>query len=198
MTHSISRPHRDAGFTLIEVLVALALSALVSVVLLHGIRLAATGLERHTRATERLDTRQSLDDILRRALGSAALLPRTAGGEFVGKPDSIEFLGVTEDSGPGLYRVDLAVDRTRRDRPLILKRQLAVPAGDPRIAASILAGNVRYFHLAYFGADGANAEPSWHESWESLGILPSMVRVILDTDGDTPRPALVVRLWNAG
>jgi prepilin-type N-terminal cleavage/methylation domain-containing protein len=101
MTHSISRPHRDAGFTLIEVLVALALSALVSVVLLHGIRLAATGLERHTRATERLDTRQSLDDILRRALGSAALLPRTAGGEFVGKPDSIEFLGVTEDSGPG-------------------------------------------------------------------------------------------------
>jgi len=190
--------NREAGFTLIEVLVALALSALVGVILLDGIRLAASGLDRHSRQVDRLDARQSLDDILRRTLDSAAVLPRSAGGEFVGKPDAIEFLAVAEDSGPGLYRIDLAVDRGRADRPLILKRRLAVPAGDPREATSILTGHVRDFRLAYFGADGASETPAWHDSWQSLTTLPLMVRVILDSDDAPPRPALVIRLWSAG
>jgi general secretion pathway protein J len=194
----MTRSDRKAGFTLIEVLVALALSALVGVILLDGIRLAASGLDRHTRQVDRLDARQSLDDILRRTLDSAAVLPRSAGGEFMGKSDAIEFLTVGEDSGPGLYRIDLAVDRGRADRPLILKRRLAVPAGDPREATSILAGHVRDFRLAYFGADSASATPVWHDSWQSLTTLPLMVRVILDSEGAPPRPALVIRLWSAG
>jgi prepilin-type N-terminal cleavage/methylation domain-containing protein len=193
-----SNPPCESGFTLIEVMVALALTALVSLILLHGTRLAVAGLDRHTRAAERLDTRQSLDDLLRRTLTAAALIPRTAGGVFVGKPDAIEFLAIAEDGGPGLYRIDLAVDRGRRDRPLVLKRQLATPAGDPRIASSVVAVQIRDFHLAYFGADAANATPVWHDSWQQLNILPLMMRVILTTDGEPARPPLVVRLWNAG
>jgi general secretion pathway protein J len=188
----------EAGFTLIEVLVALALSALVSLLLLNGIRLAATGLDRQTRVVERLDTRQSLDDLLRRTLGSAALVPRLAGGAFAGGPNAVEFLGLAEDGGPGLYRIDLAIDAIRRDRPLVLRRRLAMPAGAPRDATSIVAIRVRDFRLAYFGADAASATPAWHDSWQQLNVLPLMVRVTLDSDGDPPRPPLIVRLWNAG
>jgi general secretion pathway protein J len=185
---------KDAGFTLVELLVALALSALVSLVLLHGIRLAATGLDRHTRASERLDARQSVDDLLRRTLGDAAAIPRAAGGEFAGAPHAVEFLAVAEDGGPGLYRVDLAVERGR----LILRRELAAPEGDPRAVSSVVASNLRDFRLAYFGADAAGATPAWHDSWQKLAFLPLMMRVILDRDGDPPRPPLIVRLWNAG
>jgi prepilin-type N-terminal cleavage/methylation domain-containing protein len=189
---------REAGFTLLEVLVALALSALVSLILLDGIRLAVAGLDRHSRQAERLDARQSLDEILRRTLGSAALIPRSAGGVFDGRADALEFLGTAEDSGPGLYRISLAVDRARDGRPLVLRRQLAVAAGNPHAAASILAVKIRQFRLAYFGADGASADPTWHDSWQSLGVLPLMVRVTVDSDGEPTRPALVVRLWGAG
>jgi general secretion pathway protein J len=188
----------QAGFTLIELLVALALSALVSLILLNGIRLATTGLDRQTRVAERLDTRQSLDDLLRRTLGSAALVPRLAGGMFNGGPSTVEFLGIAEDGGPGLYRIDLGIDAMRRDRPLVLRRRLAAPAGTPRDATSIVATRVRDFRLAYFGADAASATPSWHDSWQQLNVLPLMVRVTLDSDGDPPRPPLIVRLWNAG
>ena len=93
----------EAGFTLIEVMVALALTALVSLILLHGTRLAVTGLDRHTRAAEWLDARQSRDDLLRRTLSAAASISRAAGGEFVGKPDAIEFLAIAEDGGPGEF-----------------------------------------------------------------------------------------------
>jgi prepilin-type N-terminal cleavage/methylation domain-containing protein len=190
---------REAGFTLIELVVALGLSAFVSVILLHGIRLATAGFEHHTRQAERLDTRQSLDQLLRRMLGSAALVPRSAGGEFVGRADAVAFYAVAEDSGPGLYRITLAVDRTRPERPLVLRRQLVDSAGDPRGAASsILASKVRQFRLTYFGADEPNAEPSWHDRWQSLSTLPLLVRVMLDAEGEPKRPPIIVRLWSAG
>jgi prepilin-type N-terminal cleavage/methylation domain-containing protein len=185
---------RDAGFTLIELLVALALSALVSLVLLRGVQLAATGLDRHTRVSERLDARQSLDDLLRRTLGAAAAIPRTAGGEFIGKPNTVEFLAVTEDGAPGLYRVTLGADKGQ----LILHRMLAAAEGDPRAAASVVASNLRDFRLAYFGADAASGTPSWHDSWQELAVLPLLMRVIVDTNDDPPHPPLIVRLWNAG
>lgn len=185
---------REAGFTLIELLVALALSALVCLVLLQGIRLAATGLDRHTRASERLDARQSLDDLLRRTLGTATAVPRTVGGEFIGRWNAVEFLAVAEDGGPGLYRVALSVERGN----LILRRALAVAEGDPRAAASVLVSNLRDFRLAYFGTDATSTTPGWHDSWQQLAILPQLVRVVVVTDDDTPRPPLVVRLWDAG
>jgi general secretion pathway protein J len=185
---------RDAGFTLVELMVALALSALVSLVLLQGIRLAAAGLDRQTRASERLDARQSLDDLLRRTLGSAAAIPRSVGGDFTGSPNGVEFVAAADDGGPGLYRVHLVFERGR----LILRRELAVPQGDPRATASVVASDLRGFHLAYFGADTLDATLAWHDSWQQLSTLPQMVRVILDRDGDPPRPPLIVRLWNAG
>jgi prepilin-type N-terminal cleavage/methylation domain-containing protein len=186
---------REAGFTLIEVLVALALSAFVGVILLHGVRLAAFGLDRHTKAAERLDTRQALDELLRRTLGAAVLVPRIAGGEFAGQAAAVEFVAAAEDGGAGLYRITLGLDAARS---LILRRRLATPTGDPREAASVLATKLRTFRLAYFGADAANATPGWHDSWQQLTTLPLMVRAIVDSDGDPPHPRLVVRLWNAG
>lgn len=188
---------RDSGFTLIEVTVALALTALVSLILLQGIRLASSGLDRHARATERLDARQSLDDLLRRTLGAAVLLPRGTGADFVGRPEAVELVALAEDGGAGVYRVDLGIDRTRRGQPLVLLRRLAMSAGEPRAVASVVATNVRDFRLAYFGTAGTDAEPRWHDSWEQLAVLPLMVRVTLDAEGAPPRPPLVVRLWGA-
>ena len=42
---------------------ALALSALVALLLLNGIRLAATGLDRVSQAAEALDESRALDDL---------------------------------------------------------------------------------------------------------------------------------------
>jgi general secretion pathway protein J len=180
---------RAAGFTLIELLVALALTALVSLMLLHGIRLAATGFDRHTRQVARLDDRRSLDELLRRALASA--LPT---GSFAGQPDNVRFVGLAEDSGPGLYRIDIA----RTGRNLVLRRRLAEPARDAHVAESILAADVSGFQLAYFGARSAAEEPAWHDRWEGLATLPLLVRVVLDLRGGEPRPPLVVPIWGAG
>jgi prepilin-type N-terminal cleavage/methylation domain-containing protein len=177
------------GFTLVEMLVALALAALVGTLLLHGVRLAATALDRHGRRAERLDDRRAMADLLRRTLSAAV-----AGG-FDGQADSLHCLSIVEDAGAGLYRIDIA----REGNHVTLRRRLAQPAtdlaADPLGAAAVLSG-VAVFRLAYFGA-ASGAEPVWQSAWKALAGLPRLVRVSLDLAGQPPRPPLVVTLWNA-
>ena len=61
---------RQRAFTLIEVLVALALVGLVSLLMLHGIGFAARGLDRLSHHADRLDERRNLEMLLRRAFAS--------------------------------------------------------------------------------------------------------------------------------
>src|SRR5258708_7890410 len=61
-----------AGFTLIELVVALALAGVISLLLLQGINLATTGLDRLSRKAEQLAERRRVDTVLRHALAAAS------------------------------------------------------------------------------------------------------------------------------
>lgn len=177
---------RAAGFTLIEVAVALALAALVGLIVLQGLRFTASAYERVARHADRLDDRTSLEALLRRALATAA--PES----FQGGPDRLSFVTVADDGGAGLYRVELGTV----DGEIVLTRRLAAPFGDPQVQRSVVSA--RGLRLAYFGAAGPADAPAWRERWEAIARPPQLVRIILDTPGDDPRPPLVVRLWSAG
>ena len=200
----MSMPRRDkegraAGFTLVELAVALALAGLVSVILLYGVRVSVLGLDRLSRNAEQVDDRRSIEALIRRAFASVAALPVYEGApSFIGGPTGVKFLSLGEDGGPGLYRVEIVLDLTRRDRPLILSRRLANPSGATRSQQSVLLRDVAAFQIAYFGAVSPNDEPAWQARWEGLGYPPKLVRITLSgADGQT-RPPIVVRLWNAG
>jgi prepilin-type N-terminal cleavage/methylation domain-containing protein len=174
---------RAAGFTLVELAVALALAGLVSVILLYGVRVSALSLDRLSRHAEQVDDRRSVEALIRRAFGSVAAIPVYEGAaSFVGAPSAVKFLSLAEDGGPGLYRVELALDPMRRDRPLILSRRLANPTGSARLQLSVLVGD----------------EPSWQPRWEGLAYPPKLVRITLSGADAQLRPPIVVRLWNAG
>jgi general secretion pathway protein J len=188
---------RPAGFTLIEVVVALALAGLVTVILVAGLRLTAGGVARLTERADRLDARYSVETLLRRAL-EAAVPGVSIGGKpgFAGAPASLDFVTLAETGGPGLYRFELALDGAG----LVLTRRLAVPFAEPELRRSVLAPHVRRFAVAYFGAPLPSDPPSWRDRWEGISFLPRLVRLTIDTgDGGTDlRFPITVRLWNAG
>ena len=194
-----ARRRPTAGFTLIELLIALALAGLVSLLLAHGINLAARGFDRISRGAERLDESRGVDQVLRRAIASAATIPSIGAlSGFSGGAARVAFLSLVGDSGPGLYRVEIALDPTGGERRLVLTRRRAEPATDPRLERSVLARGVRNFRIAYFGVAGLGEEPSWHDRWDGLGYLPGLVRIELDTADAPARPPLIVRVWDAG
>jgi general secretion pathway protein J len=189
---------RPCGFTLVELLVALALTGLVSLLMLDGMRNAAVGLDHFSQKADELDRSHSLEALLRRELGSAVAIPLIADTErFVGRPSRLEFLSLGAGSGPGLYRIDLDFQSQREDRPLLLSRRLADPYVLPRVERSVLARGLRGFRIAYFGAIEPGSEPAWHDRWEQVRFLPTLVSITIDAGDRLNRPPIVVRLWAA-
>ena len=188
---------RAAGFTLVELLIALALTGLVALVLVAGTRLAAMGLNRVSAQAERLQERRGLEELLRRALGAALAAPLSgAVVPLTGGPARIDFLSVAEDGGAGLWRVTLAAERRGAAETLVLTRQRVGAAGDRDRERAVLAQRLRRLDIAYFGA-APNEAPAWRDRWDGLRTLPNLVRIAIDTGDGLTRPPLVVRLWTA-
>jgi prepilin-type N-terminal cleavage/methylation domain-containing protein len=190
---------KAAGFTLVELTVALALAGLVSVILLYGVRVSALGLDRVSRHAEQVDDRRSIEALIRRAFASVAAIPVYDGApSFVGGPTGVKFLSLAEDAGTGLYRVEIRLDVSRGDRPLILSRRLANPSGSARLQQSVLLRDLAVFQISYFGALSPNEDPAWQPRWEGLGYPPKLVRITFSGADGQIRAPIVVRLWNAG
>jgi general secretion pathway protein J len=188
------RAHTPRGFTLVELLIALALTGLVTLLLLSATRMAALGINRVSAQAERLEARRTLEEMLRRALSSAVASPLLPSAPpLVGGPEKLEFLSLAEDSGAGLYRVSLAVERSA----LVLRRSRDGASGESAPERTLLAPRLASLAIAYFGAPAANAEPHWQERWEGSRRLPKLVRITLDTGDGIAWPPLVVRLWTA-
>jgi hypothetical protein len=146
-----------------------------------------------------VDDRRSIEALIRRAFASVAAIPVYEGqASFVGGPTGVKFLSLAEDGGPGLYRIELSLDATRPDRPLILSRRLANPMGSARPQQSVLTRNARVFQIAYFGAISPDADPAWLGRWDGLVYAPKLVRITFSGPDGRERPPIVIRLWNAG
>ena len=193
-----------AGFTLVEVMVALALAGLVSLIMMHGLGLSARGLDRLSQHAERLDERRGLEMLMRRALGPAVVVSVGVipGGDgepgFVGRPTSVTFLSIVEDGGPGLYRVKLALDANRPEPAVTLTRRLAVSSAAQRSDESVLVHHVHRFDIGYFGAASPGAEPGWRRDWTEIAYLPQLVQIVIEADDGREQPPIVLRLRNAG
>lgn len=191
----------QAGFTLVEVLAALALTALILV----SLNLAMTGIRKGV-------------DAARGSLGGSAALSSAAGifaGDvariakirrkgsdkaqgyvFDGKPDVMVYpLTETEGLGrPGLYLVRLRVTEGANGAQLIRDRAPLL-AGEPWNAAPewrdpvlLLDGR---FDVAFAYRAQRGGERSWADIWSGQRAMPEEIRLTV-TDRKTGRLAMPV------
>jgi general secretion pathway protein J len=127
------------GFTLIELIIALALVALITVLLFSGLRLGSRSWDGVDRVAERNAELRSARGFLNGALMQARdLVVRFADEDrqvFAGNASSLEFVApLSEHVGvPGLYVLRLALEGRGKDSRLVLTRWLLHP--------DVLAGN---------------------------------------------------------
>jgi len=155
--------HRERGFTLIEVMLALSLGALV-VLAAHRIFTGVVdGVERMDAARADLDRAMNARRWLTATVGSLAVGDQD--GPFVGKPDQVAF---------GSWQLTLEGWLTRRRVALGAAngRFVAVaPQGDPLV----LADSVRDVQFDYLLDPGENA--TWVREWISPVSAPLAIRV---------------------
>ena len=201
-----------AGFTLVELLVALTLLGLLSVVLFGGLRFGTRAWEAGNARVERLAEVQAVQGVLRRRIAQA-VLPEDAGAKsafsdgpaaFSGAEDSLRFVALVPsrfgvggfylfelsvvDDGDGA-RLELAWRLFRPDQPGDLD-QPAPGLGGRRV----LIEGIEAAKFGYYGAARAGAEAEWRERWDGAGGLPALIALEVAFPAGDPRswPELVV------
>jgi general secretion pathway protein J len=194
--------HSDAGFTLIEMVIALALLALITALLagsISGARQVLAVVERNTTVV----TIGAVQSYMRAALVEVVPPPNGGGSEaaitpFAGSKSNVQFTTSFAAQGQvgGAYRVSFsllpAAGSTTFDliATQTLARDLALKGADataPQLR-SVLLGNIAGFEIGYFGAQGDNPdELQWHSVWTKLDRIPRLVRIDVRFPSGDPR-----------
>ena len=195
-----------AGFTLVELLVALTLLGLLSGLVFGGFRFGVRAWERVDAHVDHASEIQWAQAFLRRRLSEAApVRPATKQRNrpvlFEGTSTTLAFVTVLAVHGEVGGHSVLKLDLRRRDGAgaLILgwapHRFDAEDLGVQELDERVLIDGVERVEFAYFGrADPEQARPDWRDEWRDAERLPRLVRIRLEFTKASRRhwPELVV------
>jgi general secretion pathway protein J len=189
-----------AGFTLLELLVALTIASFVAAAMLSALRIGARA-ERS--ASTRLLDEEAVAlsyDFLREEIAGARPAQTDAGSRpgsraavlFDGAPDRISFVAPIAAGGaaPGLHSVTIGAEVGGGGVSIVLR---AVPRAGGGAGAPLtpLLSRLRSVEFSYFG-DLGGAGPAWSPAWSGGGGLPILVRLHAVSADGRPLPELVV------
>lgn len=192
------------GFTLLELLAAMALLALLMLGVWSGIRTVTHTTTRGRAAIDRLDRVRGAEQFLRRNFSQVTPMPwaRNSDGRaivFVGGVHAMRFVaplpGFLGRMGPQMQKLALVPDGHGRWN-LEIAFALLPPDGGPLQPVGkpeILLKGIRDGHFAYRGYDLRRKDMGWKPSWTRPTHLPSLVRVYL-TLGHGQWPTLTAPL----
>lgn len=178
------------GFTLLELLVAMALLALLAATLAGSLRFGARSWDAAAERGRSWSEVAAVQDVLRNTLGQAQPLPPRAGKEtppgFEGDAQGLRLIApLGERFGPpGLYRLELRIVPSAAGLGLRLSWQLlegeAGAGGVPGVVGGerLLLDGFDRLAFAYRGAPPADGTPTpWRSAWSAAEPPPRLLRL---------------------
>lgn len=198
------RFHLSSGFTLVELLVVMALLSLLMLGMVSSMRTAAQTEERVDSRLQRLDDFRVATELLRTVLGSVSaykkngmLTPGESPFYFSGDANGLYWVGTL----PARYgvggRYHLKLTKTPSS-DLLLEYLPWTEGGSPnwgRASSAVVLSGVRELLMEY--GDNAVEPPGWSSNWQFANKtpvrLPDRIMVsILDESG--PLPPIIVAI----
>ncbi len=194
---------REAGFTLLEMLIALALFSLLSMTLFGSLRLAIGAWTRGNAHGEEVGQTLHVQNLLRRLVEDAYPLfltddPPDGHVDFDGTLQAVTFLASTPivlGTG-GRSRISLSAQPRGNQVDLVLTSNLELARPDDRsvLMRKPLLPDLAAVEFSYFGRLASDRNPVWHPQWKGQSALPQLIRVLVRFPSDDPRiwPELVI------
>jgi general secretion pathway protein J len=184
-------PGVQGGFTLLELLIALTLLGLITVMLYGGLHLAIRGAESGERRAEISEQVRLIQSFIRREVSQVYPLvwsnkgkPRVA---FKGRSEALHFAAIlpAHRGEGGLYLV--SIEARYPAHQLIFSYRLARPeiqnfeTKEAPQKSVILVEGIERVEFLYYGKQEKEDEARWHSRWKDRRNLPQLVRLRLKT-----------------
>lgn len=193
------RKYRDregeAGFTLLELLIAMTLLGLLMALLFGGLRFGARVWERSKEHTTGMDDVRIAQALIRTGIEQTYPLflltdPIHPHMDFNGEPEALSFLATAPVgiAAAGRAHFDLRTTPSDGSAALIIRVRPELAWDDDQNAThqeTLLAG-LRSLKLSYYGYETQGGTAQWADRWTDRFHLPELVRVeVAFEPGDT-------------
>lgn len=208
---SALRPRPQHGFTLLEVILALTLLALLMTGAYAGITATTRAVDSGEKLIDRTNRLRVAQEFLRREISQAQALvieqePTT--GEtilFEGDAETLRFVapmpGYLGRGGP--YVQQLSFEQHEGDLRLLFRHAMhngykadEEPLEDPDLEPVVLLERIREARFEYRALDDTGKLDDWKDEWDKKGRLPLLVRISIEFEEDANLvwPEMVVPL----
>jgi general secretion pathway protein J len=192
---------RARGFTLLELIIGLALLGMMLLLLFGALRLASRSWDAGEKRLTEAGDRAQVAAFLRRTLAAAYPYqfkvldaPPLA---FHGMPDRLLFAGrvPTRQGIAGVHLIQLDMEGNGGAGKLTVRWRVPNPGASDFSSLDgaepvVLMQGVTALRFAYFGSPEGTGEPRWHDTWESAREMPSLIALRLTPEKGAAWPEL--------
>ena len=203
----MSRARRQVGFTLIELVAAITLLAVLATILMGTVRGAERSTSAANDAVERTEQYARTQAFLREHI--SGVLPMRWRREvqqplkFSGKSSSLTYFApvTSQIAEGGVMWWELALSKAGQKSQLVLRRQAADPEEKsvPDLSSAepiVLADNIDALSISYFdsGDDPLNNPDAgtWLDSWDENARMPAIIAIRVTEAGEKRWPDLYI------